>query len=116
MEEYGLGPNGAMLYCIEYLEANFDWLVEELDNLLGEGGDGYVIFDTPGQVELWTNHDSLKNVVEKLQKMDYRVGHISRYQRRRELTSSLLLYTCRTHTTLSTHRNSSRSSYSPCAQ
>lgn len=64
-----------MLYCIEYLEANFDWLVEQLDELLlAEGGNGYVIFDTPGQVELWTNHDSLKNVVEKLQKMDYRVG------------------------------------------
>jgi GTPase SAR1 family protein len=73
MEDYGLGPNGAILYCIEYLEANFDWLVEQLDELLGDGGDGYVIFDTPGQVELWTNHDSLKNVVEKLQKMDYRV-------------------------------------------
>jgi GTPase SAR1 family protein len=74
MEEFGLGPNGAILYCIEYLEANFDWLVEQLDELLGEGGDGYVIFDTPGQVELWTNHDSLKNIVEKLQKMDYRVS------------------------------------------
>ena len=74
MEEYGLGPNGAILYCIEYLEANFDWLVEELDKLLGEGGNGYVIFDTPGQVELWTNHDSLKNIVDKLVKMDYRVS------------------------------------------
>ncbi len=75
MDEYGLGPNGAMLYCIEYLEKNFDWLVERLDELLGdEGGNGYVIFDTPGQVELWTNHDSLKRMVEKLTKMDYRVG------------------------------------------
>lgn len=76
MEEFGLGPNGAILYCIEYLEANFDWLVEQLDELLGEGGDGYVIFDTPGQVELWTNHDSLKNIVEKLQKMDYRLAAV----------------------------------------
>lgn len=76
MEEHGLGPNGAMLYCVEYLEANFDWLVERLDEVLGEGGEGggYVIFDTPGQVEMWTNHESLKRVVERLMKLDYRVS------------------------------------------
>ncbi|WVQ81630.1 hypothetical protein IAT38_003754 [Cryptococcus sp. DSM 104549] len=77
MAEYGLGPNGAMLYCVEYLEANFDWLVERLDEVLGEeGGNGYVVFDTPGQVEIWTNHDSLKNVVGKLMKMDYRLAAV----------------------------------------
>jgi GTPase SAR1 family protein len=26
MEEFKLGPNGAMLYCIEFLLANFQWL------------------------------------------------------------------------------------------
>ncbi|ADV25817.1 cytoplasmic protein [Cryptococcus gattii E566] len=77
MEEYNLGPNGAMLYCIEFLEANFDWLVERLDGVLAEeGGNGYVVFDTPGQAELWTNHDSLKNVIEKLIKMDYRLAAV----------------------------------------
>lgn len=77
MEEYGLGPNGAMLYCIEYLEANFDWLVEQLDALLEpQGGNGYIIFDTPGQAELWTNHDSLKRIVNRLLKMDYRLAAI----------------------------------------
>ncbi|KGB79140.2 cytoplasmic protein [Cryptococcus deuterogattii R265] len=77
MEEYNLGPNGAMLYCIEFLEANFDWLVERLDEVLAEeGGNGYVVFDTPGQAELWTNHDSLKNVIEKLVKMDYRLAAV----------------------------------------
>ena len=75
MGEHALGPNGAMLYCIEYLAANFDWLVERLDALLeGEEGDGYVIFDTPGQVELWTNHDSLKRMVERLSRMRYQVS------------------------------------------
>ena len=75
MEEFGLGPNGAILYCVEYLEANFDWLLEKLDALLKEdGGNGYVIFDTPGQVELWTNHESLKKIMERLTKMDYRVS------------------------------------------
>ncbi|OCF71932.1 cytoplasmic protein [Kwoniella mangroviensis CBS 8886] len=77
MEEYGLGPNGAMLYCLEYLEANFDWLIDRLDEVLkNDGGNGYVVFDTPGQVELWTNHDSLKNMVEKLGKLDYRLAAV----------------------------------------
>ncbi|OCF45462.1 cytoplasmic protein [Kwoniella heveanensis CBS 569] len=77
MEEYGLGPNGAMLYAVEYLEANFDWLIERLDEVLeADGGNGYVVFDTPGQVEIWTNHDSLRHVVEKLVKMDYRLAAV----------------------------------------
>jgi GTPase SAR1 family protein len=111
MEEFGLGPNGAILYCIEYLEANFDWLVDELDNLLGEGGDGYVIFDTPGQVELWTNHDSLKNIVDKLVKMDYRVS-LHCVEGNKCSQSSWQRFICRMLIMSSTHRNSSRSSCS----
>lgn len=26
MEELGLGPNGALVYCLEYLLMNMDWL------------------------------------------------------------------------------------------
>lgn len=70
MEELGLGPNGAMLYCIEYLEENFDWLEKRLDDL---GDDAYVAFDLPGQVELSTNHGSLRRILEKLQKRDWRL-------------------------------------------
>nr|ODN88563.1 cytoplasmic protein [Cryptococcus depauperatus CBS 7841] len=76
MEEYQLGPNGAMLYCIEYLEANFDWLIQRLDQVLGKEGNGYVVLDTPGQAEIWTNHNSLKNVTERLVKMDYRLAAV----------------------------------------
>jgi GTPase SAR1 family protein len=76
MEEHKLGPNGAMLYAMEYLEANFDWLEEELERASEgeERGSRYFIFDTPGQVELWTNHESLKRIVAKLTKADYRVS------------------------------------------
>lgn len=76
MDEHSLGPNGGMLYAMEYLEANFDWLEEKLQEVL-EGqprGNAYVIFDTPGQVELWTNHGSLRRIVERLTKADYRVS------------------------------------------
>jgi len=71
MQEYGLGPNGAMLYCMEYLEANFDWLLGELSKLDQET---WVVFDLPGQVELSTNHDSLKNIIVRLTKADFRVS------------------------------------------
>ncbi|RXK36719.1 cytoplasmic protein [Tremella mesenterica] len=76
MDEHGLGPNGAMLYCIEYLEENFDWLEEKLNELIGQDGDGYVIFDTPGQVELWTNHESLKRIIGRLGQMEYKLAAV----------------------------------------
>lgn len=75
MSAHSLGPNGAMLYCLEYLEANVDWLETELERVLTEGGfvgakreEAFVIFDTPGQVELSTDHGSLKRIVERLAK------------------------------------------------
>ncbi len=70
MQEYKLGPNGGMLYCMEYLEANYDWLEERLKEL---GKDAYVLFDLPGQVELSTNHESVKRIIERLGKGGFRV-------------------------------------------
>ena len=35
-DEYSLGPNGALVYCMEYLEENFDWLQEKLARLSGQ--------------------------------------------------------------------------------
>ncbi|KAI0731783.1 cytoplasmic protein [Fomitopsis betulina] len=73
MAEHGLGPNGGMLYCMEYLEANFDWLEDRLREL---GKDAYILFDLPGQVELSTNHDSVKNIVHKLTKSGFRLAAV----------------------------------------
>ena len=72
MEEYGLGPNGGMLYSMEYLETNYDWLEAKLKKL---DDDAYVLFDLPGQVELSTNHDSIKRIVKRLVKSGFRVRH-----------------------------------------
>ena len=74
MDTYGLGPNGGMLYCMEYLDENFDWLDEKLKAL---GKDAYVVFDLPGQVELSTNHESLKKIIGKLAKSGFRVSNVS---------------------------------------
>lgn len=64
MDKYELGPNGALVYCMEYLEKNIDWLLEQIK---GEHSTNY-IFDLPGQVELYTHHDSLSNIFSKLAK------------------------------------------------
>ena len=46
MTLHHLGPNGALIYCMEYLEKNVDWLLERLASCR----DKYVLFDFPGQV------------------------------------------------------------------
>jgi len=35
--------------------------------------DDYILFDCPGQVELFTHHSSLRNIFFRLQKLGYRV-------------------------------------------
>ncbi|CAE6443015.1 unnamed protein product [Rhizoctonia solani] len=76
MDEHGLGPNGGMLYCMEYLEANFDWLEEQLQSQNLLNGDSYVVFDVPGQVELSSDHGSLKSIVGKLEKLGFRLAAV----------------------------------------
>eukprot|EP01071_Lankesteria_metandrocarpae_P009829 Lankesteria_metandrocarpae@DN5253_c0_g1_i2.p2 len=65
MDAHNLGPNGSLVYCIDYLLANFDWLETELK----KHKDSYIIFDLPGQVELFTHHPSLRLVIERLLKV-----------------------------------------------
>ncbi|XDG09275.1 hypothetical protein ABKA04_008890 [Annulohypoxylon sp. FPYF3050] len=69
MSDDQLGPNGGVLYAFEELENNMEWL----ENGLKELGDSYILFDCPGQVELYTHHNSLRNIFFKLQKMGYRL-------------------------------------------
>lgn len=64
MDSHNLGPNGALLYCMEYLEKNIDWLLNQIDY---ENFTTF-IFDLPGQVELYCHHESLTNIFSKLTK------------------------------------------------
>lgn len=66
MEEHSLGPNGALLYCMELLEANFEWLKDQIEKFDLEKS--YFVFDFPGQVELFTNHESVYNLLHRLEK------------------------------------------------
>ena len=72
MDEEGLGPNGGVMYALEELEGNVEWLEEGLSRL----GNDYVLFDCPGQVEMFTHHDSLRKIFMRLQKMGYRVSRV----------------------------------------
>lgn len=65
MEMLKLGPNGALVYCMEFLETNFEWLVAQIKKFPKEK---YFLFDFPGQVELYTHHKSVKNIVARLEK------------------------------------------------
>ena len=69
MADDQLGPNGGVLYALEELEQNMQWLEEGLKEL----GEDYILFDCPGQVELYTHHNSLRNIFYRLQKLGYRV-------------------------------------------
>ncbi|KAG8477906.1 hypothetical protein CXB51_027505 [Gossypium anomalum] len=71
MEELGLGPNGGLIYCMEHLEENLDeWLAEELDNYLD---DDYLVFDCPGQIELFSHVPMIRNFVEHLKRKNFNV-------------------------------------------
>ncbi|KAJ1936999.1 hypothetical protein EC988_008022 [Linderina pennispora] len=59
-----------MVYCIEYLAKNIEWL----DKQLKEFDDCYFIFDCPGQVELYTHNDAIKGMIRHLEKQDFRLA------------------------------------------
>ena len=64
MTEHKLGPNGGLVYCMEFLEQNSDWLIKKIEPVK----DRYLIIDCPGQVELYTHNGSVKNILAKLEK------------------------------------------------
>ena len=68
-----LGPNGGLLYCLEFLEKNFEHMEEKLKKFQEDGF--YILFDCPGQVELYTHHTSVHTIVERITRMDIRVTH-----------------------------------------
>ncbi|GFO95952.1 hypothetical protein ig2599ANME_0134 [groundwater metagenome] len=60
MEEYGVGPNGAQIIAADMLALNTGEMKEIIESFETE----YVIFDTPGQMELFTLRQSGKVLVD----------------------------------------------------
>jgi len=71
MSEMKLGPNGGLIYCMEYLIDNIDWLQDVLEDL---GGDEYVLFDCPGQIELYSHVPAMQQLTQELQRMGFRIA------------------------------------------
>jgi GPN-loop GTPase len=72
MKQLSLGPNGGLMYCMEYLEVHAQ---EVIDVLLSRSSpNSYFIFDFPGQVELYTHSTCVQNFLRALvTKMDMRL-------------------------------------------
>jgi len=62
MKEYDLGPNGAQVVCADMLALN----AKELEERLGEYSTDYVLFDTPGQLELFVFRSAGRVIIDSL--------------------------------------------------
>ncbi|KAI9342395.1 hypothetical protein BD770DRAFT_422055 [Pilaira anomala] len=69
MEELDYGPNGGLIYCLEFLMNNVDWLEEEIGNF----DDDYLIIDCPGQIELYTHFPIMRRLCETLGRLNMTV-------------------------------------------
>jgi len=74
MDELQLGPNGSLVYCMEYLLQNMDWLEENLDNY---DDDEYLIIDCPGQIELYTHIPVMNKIIDQLRLWGYNDNMVS---------------------------------------
>jgi GTPase SAR1 family protein len=62
MKEHNLGPNGAQIAAADLLVFN----IERVKKLINEFKTNYVLFDTPGQTELFTLRHSSTRIIETL--------------------------------------------------
>lgn len=68
-EELKYGPNGGLVYCMEFLVNNLEWLEEQL----GSFEEDYLIIDCPGQIELYTHFPIMQRVKDALVRWGYAV-------------------------------------------
>jgi len=69
MDQLNLGPNGGLVYCMEFLEKNIEWLLTKLNSVKKK----YLLIDCPGQVELYTHNDSVRNILTCLEQYGARL-------------------------------------------
>lgn len=87
MSELDLGPNGGLLYCMEYVEHHLGEvlrLLRERLGISGEAGAGaqharasraYLLFDLPGQIELTAHSNVVGRIAERLvRELDLRLA------------------------------------------
>ncbi|MES1921495.1 GPN-loop GTPase 3, partial [Bonamia ostreae] len=57
-----LGPNGSLVFCMEYLVENIDWLLDSIGNY----EDDYILFDCPGQIELYSHYPVMRQIIDQI--------------------------------------------------
>ncbi|XP_055902834.1 GPN-loop GTPase 3 [Eupeodes corollae] len=77
-EELQYGPNGGLVFCLEFLIQNQDWLRTQLsggsdDETDCDPDDDYILFDMPGQIELFTHLTMGKELVNLLESWNFRL-------------------------------------------
>ena len=75
MKQLNLGPNGGLLYCMEYIEAHVQDIITMISNRIQHhisrspnGNNIYLLFDLPGQVELYTHGTCVHKILHTLSK------------------------------------------------
>ena len=73
MSEFNLGPNGAQIVAADLIIEN----IQNIKDLLEELDDYHIIFDTPGQIELFTFRTSSPLIVESLGGKKSMIGFVA---------------------------------------
>lgn len=73
MAELDLGPNGGLLYCMEYVERHLGEVLTLLRERLGirhrndrHASRAYLLFDLPGQIELTAHSNVVPRIAQRL--------------------------------------------------
>eukprot|EP01053_Blabericola_migrator_P000040 Blabericola_migrator_1__39@NODE_100_length_14362_cov_139_136341_g85_i1_p7_GENE_NODE_100_length_14362_cov_139_136341_g85_i1NODE_100_length_14362_cov_139_136341_g85_i1_p7_ORF_typecomplete_len353_score52_63ATP_bind_1/PF03029_17/4_2e70AAA_33/PF13671_6/0_00087Mg_chelatase/PF01078_21/0_0016AAA_18/PF13238_6/0_0056PRK/PF00485_18/0_0048AAA_17/PF13207_6/0_0064AP_endonuc_2/PF01261_24/0_95AP_endonuc_2/PF01261_24/74AAA_29/PF13555_6/0_021PduVEutP/PF10662_9/0_5PduVEutP/PF10662_9/1_5e02AAA_5/PF07728_14/0_02ADK/ len=68
MKEKNLGPNGALIYCNKLLASKADWLKNKIQAAKKTRclKHAYLLFDMPGQVELYAHDDSISKIIDTI--------------------------------------------------
>ena len=68
-KELNFGPNGGLVFCMEFFLQNIEWLEEKL----GDAEDDYILFDCPGQIELYTHIPAMRQFTEVLKSWNFNI-------------------------------------------
>jgi len=73
MTELNLGPNGGLVYCMEFLVENLTWLDAKLE---AYDDDELVVLDMPGQVELYSHLPVMRNIMDYFRVAGFRLAGV----------------------------------------
>lgn len=76
MEELHLGPNGGLIWCMEFLLENIDHITDPLESVTDEY---LIVIDMPGQIELYTHVPIVPNLLNHLTKGSLNISMCAAY-------------------------------------